>query len=619
MILPGSQFGITGSLDNSKKNNDNLTESLEKYLTEQHIYETENELIERERVLGKISFLFNQFVISVLQKRKIQCGTTESKIFTFGSYRLGVHSRGADIDTLCVGPKYLERVDFFKDFADILIKHGFEVDKVEDAYVPLMQLTFKMKEQSSEINDNRGDILETNSNTSIDHHLIELDTNSTKRLKLVGEDGNFQEINLEKDLLKENKISKDKDISEAKEISKKLSEKDDVSQNKNNSSISTNNIANNDEHVEIKIDLLYSRLNLPHIDSSLDLKDSKLLKNLDEKSVLSLNGNRVADDILHLVPNIRVFHGALRCIKYWSKRKQINGHLFGYPGGIAYAILVARICQLFPHYDVTNIILKFFELYKDWKWPAPIQLNKIENLNFNYKVWDPSSNPSDRFHKMPIITPSYPAMCSTHNIFPSTLKRFKDECVKAYEILKNTDQTNKISDSSTKDTNIWPVFFKQTDFFQKFKNYLVVYVIASSNQTEDSTAHFKMWQGHVSSRLRFLGSKLEMVSECESAPPFPQNFDISPFIDKLISDKFFSSTIVKKEDHCSLLFLGLELDESHEISKKKVQLNEPIKEFRDLVYEWKQRNGSENIHVSVMKRKNINLFLKKIHEYGKSE
>lgn len=57
-----------------------------------------------------------------------QCG---GKIYTFGSYRLGVCAKGADIDALCVAPRHVDRHDFFKTFYSMLK----EQDGVKDLKV----------------------------------------------------------------------------------------------------------------------------------------------------------------------------------------------------------------------------------------------------------------------------------------------------------------------------------------------------------------------------------------------------------------------------------------------------------------------------------------------------
>lgn len=74
----------------------------------------------------------------------------------------------------------------------------------------------------------------------------------------------------------------------------------------------------------IEIDMLFARLLLKEIPDTMDLRDDSLLKNLDEKCVRSLNGCRVTDEILSLVPNIDNFRLALRAIKLWAKSKSIK-------------------------------------------------------------------------------------------------------------------------------------------------------------------------------------------------------------------------------------------------------------------------------------------------------
>lgn len=69
----------------------------------------------------------------------------------------------------------------------------------------------------------------------------------------------------------------------------------------------------------IELDMLFARLDLESIPDELQLSDNNLLKNLDEKSVRSLNGHRVADEILHLIPNQKSFTLTLRAVKLWAK------------------------------------------------------------------------------------------------------------------------------------------------------------------------------------------------------------------------------------------------------------------------------------------------------------
>jgi poly(A) polymerase len=55
------------------------------------------------------------------------------------------------------------------------------------------------------------------------------------------------------------------------------------------------------------------------VDGDLDLTDDAVLRGIDERNARCLNGSRVTDSILSLVPNVERFRETLRAVKLWAK------------------------------------------------------------------------------------------------------------------------------------------------------------------------------------------------------------------------------------------------------------------------------------------------------------
>uniref|UniRef100_A0A1A9UZE6 Poly(A) polymerase n=1 Tax=Glossina austeni TaxID=7395 RepID=A0A1A9UZE6_GLOAU len=380
------QLGMTSaiSLAGPKPEDLQKTEELRKALEPYKVFESEEELNHRMEILAKLNTLVKQWVKDVSIAKNMPEAAAEKlggKIYTFGSYRLGVHHKGADIDALCVAPRNIERTDYFSSFFELLKKQSevTECRAVEEAFVPVIKMNF---------------------------------------------DG-------------------------------------------------------------IEIDLLFARLSLKEIPDDFDLRDDNLLKNLDPRSVRSLNGCRVTDEILSLVPNIENFRLALRSIKLWAKKHGIYSNSLGYFGGVTWAMLVARTCQLYPNATASTLVHKFFLVFSRWKWPHPVLLKHPDNVNLRFPVWDPRVNASDRYHLMPIITPAYPQQNSTFNVSESTKK----------VILAEFNRGMATTDEIMLSRATWDKLFEAPSFFYKYRHFIVLLV---NSQTADD--HLE-WCGLVESKV----------------------------------------------------------------------------------------------------------------------
>ncbi|XP_041353058.1 poly(A) polymerase type 3-like isoform X2 [Gigantopelta aegis] len=483
MAQDGQKFpGVTSpiSLAYPKPFDNELSEKLEETLRPHGVFESEEELNHRMEVLLKINTLVKDWIKDVSrQKNNIpesKIDTFGGKVFTFGSYRLGVHTKGADIDTLCVAPRHVERHDFFKSFYDLL-KQQSEVKNlrpVEEAFVPVIKMEF---------------------------------------------DG-------------------------------------------------------------IELDMLFARLAFPTITEDIDLRELSLLRNLDEKSVRSLNGCRVTDEILHLVPNKENFRMTLRGVKLWAKKKGIYSNSLGYLGGVSWAMLVARVCQLYPNSAPATLLHKFFMVFSKWDWPNPVLLKPLETDNkLGFPIWDPRVNPSDRFHLFPIITPAYPQQNSTYNVTNSTRFTIMDEFQEGLAVV------NRIYEGKGE----WSQLFEPSNFFQKYKHYIVLVARAEEEN------HYLEWYGFVESKIRLLVGNLERNPFVRLAHIMPESF--GPLNET--ESKFMCKW-----------FVGLSF---HSTQSSNIDLTYDIQSFSDIVHKQAIHLGlfkdDMKVEISYVKRKQLEQFV----------
>ena len=205
----------------------------------------------------------------------------------------------------------------------------------------------------------------------------------------------------------------------------------------------------------VPVDLLLARLKLPQlprpIGCILTAATAGLLsKCIEDKDVHSLNGARVAAAILRRVPHVARFQTTLRAVKLWAQRRGINHHASGYPGGVAWALLTARVCQLHPNASPSTLLHKFFMTWHVWRFgenAVPVLLDEaadateaatdaateMEGPPAHLRIADWS--PRDKGYLLPVITPCRPRLCATHSMTRSTLAVLKAEIERAYDLV----------------------------------------------------------------------------------------------------------------------------------------------------------------------------------------
>ncbi|KAI4355576.1 hypothetical protein L6164_004335 [Bauhinia variegata] len=324
----------------------------------------------------------------------------------------------------------------------------------------------------------------------------------------------------------------------------------------------------------ISIDLLYASISLLVVPEDLDISNVSVLHNVDEPTVRSLNGCRVADQILKLVPNVGVFRTTLRCLKFWAKRRGVYSNVTGFLGGVNWALLVARVCQLYPNAVPSMLVSRFFRVYTQWRWPNPVMLCPIEENELGFLIWDPRKYPRDRTHHMPIITPAYPCMNSSYNVSTSTLR----------VMMEQFQFGNKICGEIELSRARWDALFEPYQFFESYKNYLQVDIVAADDDD------LRAWKGWVESRLRQLTLMIERDTfgklQCHPHP-------------------HYYADASKQCAHCAF-FVGLQRKQGEIVQEgQQFDIRGTVDEFRHSVNIYSFWKPGMDIYVSHVRRRQI--------------
>ncbi|KAF2119884.1 Poly(A) polymeras-like protein [Lophiotrema nucula] len=262
----------------------------------------------------------------------------------------------------------------------------------------------------------------------------------------------------------------------------------------------------------IDIDLIF--VSLPSISSigpDFTGVDKNMLRGLDDVAMRSVNGIRMVKELLDSVPEPKAFRYAVRAVKLWSTQRAIYGNVFGYPGGVAWAIMVARICQLYPKACGATVLSKFFSLMKQWHWPRPVMLKHIEEGSMGLRVWNPSIYHGDKFHLMPVITPAFPSMCATHTITHST----------KHVMLEEFNRADSIVSAISLGKKSWVDLFERHTFFTKDHKYYLSIIAACRDRKS-----YEGFNGLVQSKVRLLCKGIDDGDAgAEIARPYNKYFE----------------------------------------------------------------------------------------------
>lgn len=334
----------------------------------------------------------------------------------------------------------------------------------------------------------------------------------------------------------------------------------------------------------VNVDMQCAPLAVFSLPFPIDILNDSLLRDVDPGTIRSASGVRNDQFMLHSLPDYNDFRTLLRIVKLWAKRRFIYSSIYGYLGGISWALMAARVCRVYEGYSGIQLLALFFKTYAAWQW-APFPLWKpvrliCERNEGIWNGWDSWVPPSTYYRNpMQIICPVFPYTNSSYNVCMSTHKVIVEELRRADAIM------NQITTAGLSTHKGLSELIEIYPFHNSFQFYLTIDISAP-----DAKEH-KEWQAFVESRVRRLIYELEQTGSLDTIRPFPE---------------VIKSASPHSNQHASHFFVGIVRSAPERQAAEEVVLNQrsrqAIRGWEKTINSWKQKTSGMRMVVRFSKR-----------------
>jgi len=293
-----------------------------------------------------------------------------------------------------------------------------------------------------------------------------------------------------------------------------------------------------------------------------------------------LTSAQVCETLIKSVPSAAQFRLLLRFVRYWARQRGIYGSHVGFFGGTAWAVCCARVCQMHPYIEISQLVTCFFRIMTRWDWKYPVTLlrhesgsnvaeNGLQDSNWSGNSQalqaqsDQLANPGPSTilpgkGQMVVLLPVGQGISARQYVSDTTMKMMLKEFRRGF---KNVQQVelNRCR---------WIDIYPTSRFFQRCRHYLEFDFMAS---TPDVLARWMAWsEQHL----------LQLVPLFESASG--QFVTLRPWPEFL--------EFKDAEWPCAkAMFVGLHLERPDEVAeggRKSYDLREPVFKFLETNSAW---------------------------------